>query len=376
MRLRPAHRWAVPRVVAALLALALVAVACGGDEAPDTEPPAEAAPADDPADEEEEPSEAPATDTEECEDGITARASHHLGEENSGHEAFLAMAEEIEDGTEGRITVEVFPAAQLGGLGEMVESLRSGTIELAWLDSGSISGFVPEVGALSLPFVFETDDQFHDLIDGDVGQDMNALILEEAGVEVLFWSSVSFLYPFFAGDIEVRSPDDFEGLTMRTAATQAFLDTMRAFGAEAVDLPLGDVYTALQTGQVDGSILPYWAYRATSLYEVSDTLTSVGVVLANIAVGVDPQWLDGLCASDAEVVRAAAATGERINREGWPEEEIESREYLVEQGITMVDLTDEETQRFFDAATPVLESWEADVGGELWERMKDELGLL
>ena len=310
---------------------------------------------------------------EECEAGITARASHHLGEGNSGHQALVAMSEEIAELTDGRVDLQVFPGAQLGGVAEMTENLRDGVIEFAWLDSSAISTFVPEAAALNLPFLFETTDQFHDLIDGEVGEQMDALIREEAGIEILYWSTVGFLYTFFAGDDLVDSPEGFEGKAIRVAESPVFINTMRSLGAQAIDMPLGDVYTALQTGALDGYVLPYWATRDTSMYEVSDSMAEIGISHGGKVIAVSPAFLESLCDTDANAVRQAATSGEQIEREGWPAEDELAREYLIEQGIEMVSVDDFDA--FRELVQPFWEDFEASDGGAIWELMKAELGL-
>jgi len=368
----------VMRVGAFLCALALVAVACGGDEPAEEPAAADVAGQEEPVAEETAPTEAdeaaPSDGAAEgCEDGITARASHHLGEGNSGHQALLAMSEEIEQLTEGRIDLQVFPGAQLGGVAEMTENLRDGVIEFAWLDSSAISTFVPEAAALNLPFLFETTDQFHELIDGEVGREMDALIREEAGIEILYWSTVGFLYTFFAGDELVDSPEGFEGKAVRVAESPVFINTMRSLGAQAIDMPLGDVYTALQTGALDGYVLPYWATRDTSMYEVSDSVTEIGVSHGGKVIAVAPSFLDSLCEADAGAIRQAAELGEDIERTGWPEEDEMAREYLIENGIEVVPVDDFEV--FRELVQPYWETFEEQDGGEIWERMKVELGV-
>jgi TRAP-type transport system periplasmic protein len=322
------------RVTSVLTGLALIAVACGGatEEAPEDPTPEAAADPDEqePTVDEDAEADDVAADTESCEDGIEGRIAHHLGDTVVGHEAFEILAEEVAEATDGRITFEVFPGGQLGGIAEWVDMLRDGVIEMAWLDASHLGAFAFDVGAPNLPFLFETDDDFHRIMDGDIGADMNALILEEARVEVLGWSSVGALYPFFSGLDPVTTPEDLRGLRMRIAEAPVSIRAWELLGTEPVGMPLGEAYTALQTGAVDGYHLPYWATRATSMYEVSDSMSEIPVTFANLAIAVDPQWLGGLCEHDAEVIRVAAKNAETFNREGWPEADVEDREFLIE----------------------------------------------
>jgi TRAP-type C4-dicarboxylate transport system substrate-binding protein len=116
---------------------------------------------------------------------------------------------------------------------------------------------------LNLPFLFSTQEQFHTMIDGQVGDALNAKIRDEAGIEVLYWSTVGFLFTFFSGPELINSPSGFRNKAVRVAQSPIFINALNALGAQAIDMPLGEVYTAMQTGALDGYVLPYWAARDT-----------------------------------------------------------------------------------------------------------------
>lgn len=383
--MRITSRWTRAAAVTAVLALALAACG-GGDDEPAAPPPAEEAEddaedddaadddaADDDADDDASDDDGQAADVSECESGIQGRIAHHLADTVVGHQGFVAMAEEVADRTDGRISLEVFPAGQLGGIAEWADLLRDGAIEIAWVATSILGAFAPDISATDLPFLFETDQQFHDVMDSDIGDDINALILERAGVEILGWSSVGALYPFFGGVDPVTTPDDLQGVRIRTAEAPVAIRTWELLGAEPLPMALGDVYTALQTGAVDAYNLPYWATRATSLYEVSDRMSELPVQFSNLGIGVDPAWLAGLCDADAEVIRSAAANAATFNREGWPQSDLEDREYLIGQGIEMVPVPD--IGPFRELVQPQWDDFEAESETDIFARIRAQLGL-
>ena len=313
-----------------------------------------------------------AAGTEECETGIETRFAHHLGDTVIGHEAFVAMGEEIEAETDGRITMEVFPAGQLGGIAEWAGLLRDGVIEFAWTDASTLGAVVPDVAAPNLPFLFENEEEFHQIMDGPIGEDINALIREEAGIEILGWSSVGALIPFFGGVEAATTPEDLQGLAIRVPEAPVSVEAWRLLGAEPVAMPLGDAYTALQTGAINAYWLPYWATRATSMYEVSDAMSELPVAYANLAIAVDPNFLEGLCEADQAAIRTAASNAEAANREGWPAADVSDREYLIEQGIEVAEV--EDVDAFRQLVLPQWEEFEANATTDLFTRMRAELG--
>jgi TRAP-type C4-dicarboxylate transport system substrate-binding protein len=356
------HRSIGLRPFAAAISFALLLVACGGGTA-----------SDDPTDPAGSTDAPPTSGTEDCESGIEARLAHHLSDAVVGHKSFEAMAEEIEAATEGRITLEVFPAGQLGGIAEWGDLLRDGVIEFAWVDASTLGAFAPDIAAPNLPFIFDSADQFHDIMDSDIGDDINALILERAGVELLGWSSVGALYPFFNGVEPAVTPADLQGVRIRTTEAPIAIETFQLLGMDTVPMPLGETYTALQTGSVNAYHLPYWATRATSLYEVSESMSEIPITFANLGIGVDPAWLAGLCEVDAQAVRTAAKNAETFNREGWPAADLEDREYLMSQGIEMVSVDD--LDPFRELVRSQWDDFEEQAETDIFARMKERLGL-
>lgn len=344
--------------------LALLLTACGGEEpdvaAPDDSP-AEEGPGDDETDD--------VSAGEECEP-VTARASHHISAESAAHIGMEALAEEAAAGTEGRITIEVFSDAQLGGLGEMTENLRSGAIEIALVDSGAMSQFAGELGVFDLPFLFEEMTEFNDLMDGPVGETVEEIIVSEAGVSPLYWSAVGLRDMFFV-DTEVRTPADIEGLTMRVPEAPVWVDTFEALNTSPTAIPAGELYTALETGVVDGFEFPLGTAVDLNMYEPVNYLTKTGHILTNILIAASPQFLDSLCDADREALMAAADAAEQVTRDGWVSDN-ENAVEVLEENLTVIE--DADLQAFRDATSVVHEDFVEEHGSELYDVVTSELG--
>ena len=350
------------RTTAALVAGVLLLSACGGSDTP-AEPAATDAPA--------APAEPTGPSPDECEADISYRIAHHLGDGVVGDNAFDAMVVAIAERTDGRLNGEVFPGGQLGGIAEMTDLLTSGVIEFAWVDTSHFGAFIPSIGFANLPFLFNNEEEFHQIMDGPIGADMNAQLRDELGVEILGWSSVGPLYPFFAGKT-VRTVDDLRGTKIRVAAAPVTTETWRLLGTETFAMPLGEAYTALQTGSVEAYHLPYWATRATKLYEVSDTMSEIPVNFANLAIATSVDWLGGLCEYDRNILLEEVDTAIAFNRDGWPAGDAVDRDYLIEQGIEMIPVADLEPFRAL--VLPQWEQFERDSAEDYFTRARAELG--
>ncbi len=351
------------RVTATAIAATLLLAACGGQETAAPAPTTPAAPV--------APADPAGPSADECEAGIDYRIAHHLGASVIGNLAFEEMIVEIEEKTDGRLSGAVFPAGQLGGIAEMTDLLTSGVIEFAWVDTSHFGSFIPSIGFPNLPFLFDNEAEFHEIMDGPIGADMNAQLRDELGVEVLGWSSVGPLYPFFAGKT-VRTVDDLRGTKIRVAEAPITTETWRLLRTETFAMPLGDAYTGLQTGSVEAYHLPYWATRATKLYEVSDTMSEIPVNFANLAIASSVEWLAGLCEFDRLIVLEAVDNAITYNREGWPVGDLTDREYLIDAGIEMIDVPDLEPFRAL--VLPQWDQFEQDSVEDYFTRARAQLG--
>lgn len=189
-------------VVAATLALGLTACSSASDDSSSSEDTAAA-----------ETSEGTSIEAAaECQP-VSAKASHHISSASAVHRGLEVLAEEVSSNTDGRVTIEIASDAQLGGLAEMPENLRSGAVDIALVDAGSMSVFDPELGVTDLPFLWETMDEFNDVMDSPVGEQMNSKV-QAIGIEPLYWSAVGLRDMFFV-DTPVTSPEQLSGLKMR-----------------------------------------------------------------------------------------------------------------------------------------------------------------
>lgn len=348
------------RSAAALSALALLASACGGASA--TDQPGASAPVpgvSEPA----AGTSGPAGCT-----STTARASHHISAESAAHNGLEVFAEEVSAKTDGRVTVEIFSDAQLGGLAEMPENLRSGAIEIALIDSGSLSQFEPELGVFDLPFLFEDMDQFNALMDGEVGARVNTLV-EENGITPLYWSAVG-LRDLFMVDQEVRSASDLRGLTMRVPEAPVWIDTFTALGTSPTAIAASELYTALDTGVVDGFEFPLGTAVDLNMYEPVSVWSQTGHILTNILIAAAPSFVDGLCEADRNSIVEAAGTAQAETRALWAQDNEAAAEVLAGE-LTVID--DVDIESFRDAVAPVHEDFTQDNGSELYDMIQDAL---
>lgn len=331
------------------LVLALGACSSEAAEVPTAEAPVASAPA------------------EVCE-SVSAKASHHITAASAVHRGLETLASDVSAATEGRVTIEILSDAQLGGLGEMPENLRSGAVDIALIDTGSLEGFDAELGVTNLPFLWESMDEFNEVIDSPVGDLFNDKI-RAIGVEPLYWSAVGLRDMFFT-DVAVTSPEQLSGLKMRVPQANVWIKTFEALNASPTAIAGGEIYSSAESGLIDGFELPLGTTVDLNLNEVVKYQTRTGHILTHIIIGASPTFLDKLCASDRAALDAAAKAAQDETRQGWKDDNATAAA-ILEAELTV---NDADIAAFREATSSVLDAFVSENGSELLDAITTQLG--
>ena len=181
---------------------------------------------------------------------ITIRLAHVVAEDSHFGYAAERFRELVEERTNGEITVEIFPAGQLGQEREVLENLQSDAIEMTITGHDPLAMFVPMIAALSMPYVF--DDEYHAfrVVDSDFGVQIQEEALAQ-NLRILAFGANGFRVTT-TSDAPIHTPEDMQGVRIRTPQAPVNLAIMEALGAVPIALPFGETYSALQQGVVEG----------------------------------------------------------------------------------------------------------------------------
>lgn len=155
-------------------------------------------------------------------DSMTITFSHNQPTDSPEHKGAEKFKEIVEEKTDGKVTVELYPSLQLGSLREQVEGTQLGEIDITMQPTAVISPFVDNIKAVDLPYLWPADkDQMYEVLDSEVGDELLGT-LDEGGFKGLgFWPGGYKL--FTTNDKEIHQPSDFEGVTMRTMESPVLL---------------------------------------------------------------------------------------------------------------------------------------------------------
>ena len=225
------------------------------------------------------------------------------------------FAKEIEEKTNGAVKAEVYPAGQLGGDGQLVESmvLDAGTVDIVITDASNFGTVVPDMNISGLPFLFSDFDAAWAFMDGEIEAAAEAQLVD-LGIRVLAHYDNGFrCVTNSKGPVE--TPDDMKGMLIRTPENQVIMATMTALGANPQPLAFSELYQALQQKTYDAQENPIPVIYNNKLYEVQEFLSVTNHIYSGMCFAIAESTWNKLTAEQQEIVAAAAQASGDYDRE-------------------------------------------------------------
>jgi tripartite ATP-independent transporter DctP family solute receptor len=277
------------------------------------------------------------------------------------------MGKKLSQQTNGRISFQMFPNSVLGGEKEMIEQTQVGAIQLARISLGPLGPVAPEVNVFNMPFVFRDVKHMRAVIDGAIGQELlDKISASPAKLVGLAWmdSGSRSLITKKA----VRKPEDLKGQKIRVIGNPVFVDMMNAMGGNGISMGYNEVFTALQTGVIDGcenNAPSYFTQNYQKAGAKFYTLT-YHLIVPEILVMSKATW-DKLNTADQAAVKKAAREAQAEQRELWDKAEADYTAKLKADGVEFIAI---DNRPFYDATAPVRAKYGAQYA-DLMKRIAD-----
>jgi len=264
-------------------------------------------------------------------------------------DAIQYMGELFETWTSGRMKINIFHSMQLGGEKEALEQVQVGALEMTRVSVGVVGPIVPEFNAFDLPYFFTSTDHMHKVVDGEIGTDLLNK-LEKGGLIGLGYMDAGSR-SFYNKERPIRTLADLDGLKIRVMQNPIFVDMVNSMGGNGLSVAFNELYTAMQTGVVDGAENNPPTYHSQKHYEIAGhyTLTE-HLMVPEIFVFSKKVW-DTLSPLDQQLIRKASAMAVIKERELWAAREVAALEELKAAGINVI--TDVDKGPFIEATEPV-----------------------
>ncbi|MDZ7792929.1 MAG: TRAP transporter substrate-binding protein [Spirochaetia bacterium] len=264
-------------------------------------------------------------------------------------QGLIKMGDLLKEWTRGRITVQVYPLAQLGSEKETIEQTKLGAIDINRVNINPLTQTEPSLKVFSLPYLFRDAEHMHKVVDGPIGREMLEK-LESSGLIGLGYYD-SGQRSFYNSVKPIRSIEDLQGLKIRVQKAEIMQDLVRAVGAEPIRLAFEEVYTGLQTGVIHGAENNYPSWITKGHYEVAKYYSMDSHVRTPEIILFSKKTWDRLSEEDQQLIRRAAQESVPYQRKLWREKVEAAIHKAREAGCEVI--TDIDISSFRDAMEPV-----------------------
>ena len=252
------------------------------------------------------------------------------------------FAKQLEEKTNGRIKVEVYIGGQLGDENSTTEQVQFGAIDAIRTSCSQLAQFNNLMGAVAQPYLFKDKDQMFRALEGDAGKKLLDSLESDSKMVGLAWLDAGSRN-FYNTKKDVKTPDDLKGLKIRVQESKPMLDLVQALGASPTPMAYGDVYSALQTGVIDGAENNWPSYLSTNHYEVATHITvDEHTRVPELMVMSKMTW-DKISTDDQKLVVEAAKAGAEVEKTEWLKQEKEAEDKISAAGkVTITKLDDKQ----------------------------------
>ena len=263
--------------------------------------------------------------------------------------AMQNLGKKLETATKGRLSLKMFPNATLGNEKEMIEQAQVGAIQIVRISLGAVGPVVPDVNVFNMPFVFRDEAHMRKVIDGPIGDEILQKITDSAtGLVGLGWmdGGTRNLYT----KKPVKSPADLKGMKIRMMGNPLFVDTLNAMGGNGISMGFGELFSAMQTGVVDGAENNEPTYVTQNHHTVAKYYDLTGhLMIPEIFCFSKTAWAK-LSKEDQALIKKLSREAQLEQRKLWDEKVAASRAQMKKDGVIVVEA---DKKAFYDLTAPV-----------------------
>lgn len=266
---------------------------------------------------------------------VTLRLAHFAAETHPGHIAALQFAKNVDERTNGSVTIELFPANQLGSPPEQLEQTILGAVDMNLPTHGGLDKYERAFGTVMTPFAFSSYENAHEILDGPF-TDWTAPLLEAQGLVMLSHWEYGFRN-ITNSQRPINSPDDVKGLKLRTPPELQIVAAMEGLGASTTQIAFPELPNALNQSVVDGQENPIGVIYHYKLNEFQEHLALTRHVYNSMIHVVNKGVWDGLTEEQQTILREESANAAKTMREAVQKQEAEELAGLKERGMKITE---------------------------------------
>ena len=301
----------------------------------------------------------------------TLRVAYANGEGNPQHEGAKRFAELVSQKSGKKITVKLFPNATLGKDIAVLSSMQGGTIDMGIMYTSLLVGNAKECGLVQLPYIFNSDKEVFDVLDGPVGKKIHAA-MEPRGIIGLGYYGFGFVH-MISNKHPINTAEDFKGQKLRVTETPINISFINDLGGNAVPIPYAELYTAFEQKIIDGGSQPVINLQFARFYEVVKylSLTRHSYEPQSFLFG-KKSW-DKLSADEKKIITESFEESKVFQRELASNLEKSSIEFVKSKGMVVNEVDQAEIDKMKETLKPMTEKFSKEYDEALAQEMFAEI---
>lgn len=283
---------------------------------------------------------------------------------NFNYAAQLAFKNYVEAASNGRIEVNIYTNSSLGNASEILLQCMQGVIECSTAGDSDLSNYYPNIQVFTIPYVFDNRVDFYDFLDSAYAASLFEDIAQNCGVRIISAFDNGGFRNFSNNVRQIHTADDLKGLKIRCMQSASYITTLETLGATPTALAFSELYSALQTGVVDGQENAPLVMLDNSIYEQQKYYSLDGHSISPAFIIVNEQWLRSLPEELPEVVLDGGKMAQTAARGTIGASEGLALNLLTEKGVEVYAPSAEEKETFKVVQEPVIEWLRGEIGEE------------
>lgn len=287
------------------------------------------------------------------ENPLVFKLPHNMSETHTVHIALTEFADTVYEKSDGRIRIDIYPNAQLGSESEILEQLMAGIIPMTKVSAPALATYNEGYHTFGLPYIFNDTEHYYRVMDSDVMRDFFMSTEDDLFVALTYFTSGS--RSFYTTDKAIRTPADLAGLKIRVQDMKSQTDMVSALGGTPIAMSYNEVYTALQTGIIDGTENNETALTTGKHGEVCKVYSFDQHTMIPDILVMSSKALDMLTEEDRQIVMEAAIEATNAHKVAWDAAIDEAIVEAKDMGVTFIEDVDKEA--FRNATAPMIERY-------------------
>lgn len=285
---------------------------------------------------------------------VTLKLAHNLERSHVVHQAFEALANDVKQLSDGKMTVRIYPSSQMGNARESMELLQNGALDMTKGSASDLESFDNIYAIYNLPFLFNDQQHFNKVVFGEIGKE----IMDSTKARGFFALSayVAGTRSFYAKK-PILTPDDLKGLKIRVQASPTTIKMIELMGGSPTPISFGEVYTAMQQGVVDGAEnnIPSWVQ--TRHIEIAKVFSEDEHASIPDFLVISSKTWNALTPEQQQILATAAKNSETHQQALWNKIDADTRAQAIAMGGQIVKV---DKAPFRAAVQPLFDDFKKD----------------